>query len=210
MRKSRAARIGLIVAMAGVVCGRAAWSAQAKPSSTTTAPTAVPTSAAAGPFTITSPAFGSGGMIPAPHTCDGTDVSPQLQWTNPPKGTKAFALTVQDPDAPMKTWIHWIVFNMPPDWQGIPQGFPEHAEMANGTQQGKNDFGFHRYGGPCPPLGDKPHHYLFIVYALDDTLALPSQQGQPALIDDVKQAMSGHVLAQAQLVGVYQRKPLTQ
>jgi len=142
---------------------------------------------------LSSPAFASGGKIPASHTCDGDDMSPLLRITNVPDGTQALALVMDDPDAPMGTFDHWLVWNIPPDTTGIPEGTePEGV-------QGKTDFGKLGYGGPCPPSGT--HTYRFKLYALDQQLDLP----QGANKEQLSRAMEGHVLAQAVLKGNYSR-----
>ncbi len=149
---------------------------------------------------IESSAFGSGQPIPQKYTCDGPDVSPPLSWSDAPPGTKTFALIADDPDAPMGTWVHWVIFSLPPQTNALPEGVAK-TESAAGGVHGRNDFGKTGYGGPCPPPG-KPHRYFFKLYALDTTLNLRAG----ATKQDVEKAMQGHVLAQAELMGTYQRK----
>ena len=195
----------LVVAMVtcAVVSPDRTWGADETPSPSPEAAATQPET-----FTLASSAFHNGAPIPSPFSCDGLDVSPPVEWTAAPEGTKSFVLIMEDPDAPTKTWVHWIVFNIPPEWRQIPQAFPEHVVMADGLQQGRNDFGFHRYGGPCPPSNAR-HRYVFVLYALDTMLSLPSQDTQPALAADIRHAMDGHVLGQTQLVGLYQRQQTT-
>ncbi len=151
-------------------------------------------------FEITSRAFAHEGMIPARYTCDGDDVSPPLEWTDPPAGTASLALIVDDPDAPTRTWVHWVVFNLPSDTRGLPENMPPDAEMPDGSLQGKNSWPKTGYGGPCPPSGT--HRYYFKLYALDTTLDLDpgATKGQ------VLAAIEGHVLTETQLMGRYARQ----
>ena len=147
---------------------------------------------------LESPAFAAGGAIPRPYTCDGRDVSPPLSWTGLPADTSALALICDDPDAPGKTWVHWVLFNLPAVMRELPEGWPPKAEAPAGLQ-GTNDFRKIGYGGPCPPSGT--HRYFFKLYALDSELALPSG----ATKAQVERAMEGHVLAEASLMGRYSR-----
>jgi Raf kinase inhibitor-like YbhB/YbcL family protein len=149
---------------------------------------------------IESAAFTEGGMIPERYTCDGADVSPPLSWTSVPSGTGSLALVADDPDAPGKTWVHWVLFDLPPDSGGLPENVPSEKTPAAGGKQGRNDFGRIGYGGPCPPGGT--HRYFFKVYALDRRLDLePGASKQ-----DLVRAMEGHVLAEGQLMGKYRRR----
>jgi len=150
-------------------------------------------------LTITSAAFNEGDMIPSQYTCDGADVSPPLAWTGVPQGTKSLALIADDPDAPMGTWVHWVLYNLPPDTAGLPENVPPDETLPNGARQGVNDFKKFGYGGPCPPGGT--HRYFFKLYALDTMLALSGRVTK----QDLLQAMEGHILAEAQLMGKYQR-----
>jgi Raf kinase inhibitor-like YbhB/YbcL family protein len=154
-------------------------------------------------FTLTSPAFGAGEMIPSEFTGDGPDLSPPLAWTAPPAGTKSLALIVDDPDAPGGTWVHWILIGIPPDLGKLPEGVKGAAQPAGlgGTVSGRNDFERLGYGGPAPPRGPV-HRYFFKLYALDTALAL-----HPGVTKaEVEKTMKGHILAQAELMGRYQRK----
>lgn len=148
---------------------------------------------------VTSAAFKDGGPIPSTYTCDGEDTSPPLAWTDPPPGTKSLAFINDDPDAPGKTWVHWVLSNLPPSSRGLPAGVPPDEELPDGTRQGMTDFGRIGYGGPCPPSGT--HRYYFKLYALDTLLTLAPGATKPQL----EQAMQGHVLTQAQLMGTYRR-----
>ncbi|HET7292443.1 MAG TPA: YbhB/YbcL family Raf kinase inhibitor-like protein [Vicinamibacteria bacterium] len=152
---------------------------------------------------LTSPSFVDQGGIPARHTCEGEDVSPALSWTDAPPDTRAFALIVDDPDAPdpgapRMTWVHWVLYNLPPEASGLPEGV-EPAGLPPGTREGVNDWKRTGYGGPCPPVGR--HRYFHKLYALD--ASLPGLGA--ATKAEVEQAMKGHVLAQATLVGTYQK-----
>lgn len=148
---------------------------------------------------ITSTAFSLNGKIPSKYTCDGDDVSPALNWSAGPSGTKSFALISDDPDAPVGTWVHWIVWNIPPDTTGLPEGVAAKDTLPNGMRQGLTDFQRVGYGGPCPPSGT--HRYFFKLYALDTLLDIPAR----ATKADVEKAMKGHVLGEAQLIGLYSR-----
>ncbi len=147
------------------------------------------------PFDLTSSAFAQGERIPTKYTCDGEDISPPLQWSNPPQGTQSFALIMDDPDAPVGTWVHWVLFNLPADTQELP----EQTTLPAGAQDGKNSWGRTGYGGPCPPSGT--HRYFFKLYALDTTVNLTSNADKAQLL----RAMEGHILAQAEVMGTYSR-----
>src|SRR5262245_18052333 len=149
---------------------------------------------------LTSTAFREGEPIPKQYTGDGRNVSPPLRWADPPDGAKSFALIADDPDAPRGTWVHWVLFNLPADALELPEGVPANDSLKNGAKQGKNDFGKLGYGGPAPPPG-KPHRYFFKLYALDTQLNLPAGATREQLLA----AISGHVLAEGQLMGRYGR-----
>ncbi len=150
------------------------------------------------PFTLKS-VFANGERIPIKYTCDGEDISPPLTWEGQPEGVVSYVLIVEDPDAPMGTFTHWVMYNIPSKLTSLPEGVPKQGKTEVGLQ-GINDFRRIGYGGPCPPPG-KPHRYFFKLYALDSTLDLPPG----ARKRDVTKAMEGHVLAQAQLMGIYGR-----
>ena len=149
---------------------------------------------------LTSAAFQPGEMIPTKYTCDGPDVSPPLSWSDPPAGTKSFALISDDPDAPVGTWVHWVMWNVPADTRALEENVPKKESLPNGTKQGTTDFRRIGYGGPCPPSGT--HRYFFKLYALDTTLNLPASTTKK----DLEKAMQGHILAQAELMGKYRRR----
>jgi len=149
---------------------------------------------------IESSSFAQGQPIPQKHTCDGADASPELRWSNAPAEAKSFALIADDPDAPAGTWVHWVVYNIPANTQELAAGMPKTATGPAGVQ-GLNDFKRIGYGGPCPPPG-KPHRYFFKLYALDTQL--PVKTG--ATKKDIEAAMQGHTLANAELMGTYQRR----
>ena len=148
---------------------------------------------------VTSPAFKNGEMILKKYTCDGEEVSPPLEWSGIPAGTNSIALISDDPDAPMGTWVHWVIFNMPPDTKGLPENIPHKETLDNGARQGIDDSRQIGYGGPCPPSGT--HRYYFKVYALDKMLDLKSG----ILKKDLLKAMEGHILAQGEIMGRYKR-----
>jgi len=148
---------------------------------------------------LSSDAFADGQAIPDKYTCHGQDISPPLHWSGAPAGTKSIALTCEDPDAPMGTFTHWVIFNVPATTSGFSESVAKTATLPDGSRQGKNSFGNIGYNGPCPP-GGKAHHYIFKVYALDATVTLDSGAGKDALLN----AITGHILAQAQLTGTFQ------
>jgi Raf kinase inhibitor-like YbhB/YbcL family protein len=149
---------------------------------------------------LTSKGFGDGQPIPARFTCDGADISPPLEWSGAPAGAKSFALICDDPDAPMGTWVHWVLYGLPAGTNSLPEKTPKDDTLPNGARQGINDFQRTGYGGPCPPPG-KPHHYHFKLHALDIELTLKAR----ATKRDLLKAMKGHILAEAWLTGIYQR-----
>jgi Raf kinase inhibitor-like YbhB/YbcL family protein len=153
-------------------------------------------------LTLTSSAFPPGGKIPSKYTCEGKDVSPPLSFAGAPNGTKSLALVIDDPDAPdpkapRLVWVHWVVFNLPADSKGLSES-PSGRDLPNGAVTGLNDWKKTSYGGPCPPVGR--HRYFHKLYALD--VALPAK---PLTKSDLEAAMKGHILAQAELIGTYQK-----
>jgi Raf kinase inhibitor-like YbhB/YbcL family protein len=149
---------------------------------------------------LTSAAFQEGQTIPRQYTADGKDISPPLQWDEPPQGTQSWALICDDPDAPRGTWVHWVLFNLPAETRSLEEGMPASATLANAAKQGKNDFRKLGYGGPAPPPG-KPHRYFFKLYAVDQQLDLAAGATKAELVA----ALKGHVLAEGQLMGRYGR-----
>jgi Raf kinase inhibitor-like YbhB/YbcL family protein len=154
-------------------------------------------------FTLTSSAFTQGGSIPAKYTCEGDDLSPPLAWVGAPENTKSFAMIVDDPDAPdpakpQRVYVHWVLNNIPAGTTALAENATK-SGLPTGTTQGKNDFGHQNYGGPCPPIGR--HRYFFKLYALDTDLKGLSAPSKPELL----KAMEGHILAQAELMGTYQK-----
>lgn len=149
---------------------------------------------------FTSTAFQQGTPIPKQYSGDDADQSPPLSWSEPPTGTKSIALICDDPDAPRGTWVHWVLFNLPPTVRELEEGVPTTATLGSGAKQGKNDFGNIGYGGPAPPKG-KPHRYFFKLYALAVTVDLPPGSTKA----DLEAAMKGHILAEGQLMGTYKR-----
>ncbi|TFG88178.1 MAG: YbhB/YbcL family Raf kinase inhibitor-like protein [Gemmatimonadales bacterium] len=148
---------------------------------------------------ITSPSFEPGELIPSVYTCDGKDLSPPLQWADAPPETKSFALFSDDPDAPVGTWVHWVVWNIPASVNSLEEDRPKKESLPGGIRQGTTDFRRIGYGGPCPPSGT--HRYYFRLYALDILLDLPATTTKARL----EEAMKGHVLAKAELMGKYRR-----
>ncbi len=151
-------------------------------------------------FEIKSAAFAQGADVPRKFTCDGQDVSPALSWSEPPKGTQGFALIMDDPDAPVGTWVHWVVYDLPGTVRTLPEGQPKERELASGARQGNNSWNRTGYGGPCPPPGPA-HRYFFKLYALDTKTNLKPG----ATKADLEKTMQGHILAQAELMGRYKR-----
>jgi Raf kinase inhibitor-like YbhB/YbcL family protein len=154
-------------------------------------------------LTLTSESFVQNGMIPIRHTCDGQDASPELSWTGIPAGTKSLVLIVDDPDAPdpadpKMTWVHWVLYNVPPDIKGLPEGASV-AGLQSGTLEGTNDWQRTGYGGPCPPIGI--HRYFHKLYAVDKVLPDLKQPTKAAL----EEAMRGHVIEYFELIGLYRR-----
>ena len=149
---------------------------------------------------VTSSAFEEDGMIGAKYTCDGEDISPPLKWEGVPDGTKSIALISDDPDAPMGTWVHWVLFNLPADTRELAENVPADEVLASGAKQGTTDFGKIGYGGPCPPSGT--HRYFFKIYALDTELGLAAGARKA----DLLKAMEGHILGEGKLMGKYKRQ----
>jgi Raf kinase inhibitor-like YbhB/YbcL family protein len=144
---------------------------------------------------IASPAFSTNGFIPSRYTCDGGDINPPLEFSNVPAEAKSLALVVDDPDAPIGMWVHWIVWNMDPATREVAED-----HVPRNAVQGKNDWKRNRYGGPCPPSG--VHRYFFKLYALDSKLNMEPS----ATKGDLERAMKGHILAKAELIGLYKRR----
>jgi len=153
-------------------------------------------------LSLTSPAFSQGDPIPREYTCDGDDVSPALEWSGVPDGTRSLALVVDDPDAPdpkapKTVWVHWVLYDLPPEAGGLSRDV---QELPAGTRPGLNDWKRTGYGGPCPPVGR--HRYFHKLYALDTVLPDLGRPTKRQLLD----AMEGHVLEEAELMGTYQRQ----
>lgn len=156
-------------------------------------------------ISVTSTAFEAGKPIPKKYSGDGEDLSPRLAWSNIPQGTKEIALICDDPDAPMGTWVHWVLYKIPPETTSLPEGLPREKTLRvpAGAAQGVNSFSTDNLGyrGPAPPPGRGAHHYHFKVYALDKPATLPPGADKKALLAEIRD----HVLAQGELVGTYQR-----
>lgn len=158
------------------------------------------TQTAVATINITSPAFREGQMIPQQYACDGDNISPPLSWDGIPDGTQSLVLIMDDPDAPRGTFIHWVLYDLPPDLDGLPENLPKDKTLAVGGEEGINSTDQLGYMGPCPPSGT--HRYFFKLYALDDKLNLPAGETKDRLLN----AMVGHILGQGQLMGRYQRQ----
>jgi Raf kinase inhibitor-like YbhB/YbcL family protein len=151
-------------------------------------------------ITVTSQAFKHMQPIPQQYTCDGADISPPLSWSGVPPAAKSIALICDDPDAPAGTWVHWVVYDLPPATDSLLENVPKTDTLAGGGKQGKTDFNRVGWNGPCPPGGT--HRYFLKIYALDIMLNLPAGKTKPT----VEKAMKGHILAQGELVGTYTRR----
>lgn len=149
---------------------------------------------------LKSRSFQHGQTIPKKYTCDGPDISPQLEWDNVPDGTVSFAIIMEDPDAPSGTWVHWLVYDLPAETRALPEGLASTETLPRGGAQGRNDFGRVGYGGPCPPPG-RPHRYFFRLYALNSRVNLPPGASKEELV----RAMEGRIKDEAHLVGKYGR-----
>jgi Raf kinase inhibitor-like YbhB/YbcL family protein len=151
-------------------------------------------------FALRSPDFASGANIPRAFTCEGEDRSPALEWSDAPPGTKTLALIVDDPDAPVGNWVHWVIYNIPGTTRALTGGVEKKEQLADGSRQGRNDFRKTGYNGPCPPPG-KAHRYFFKLYALSTELTLAAGASK----SDVERAMGAHILGHAEWMGRYQR-----
>jgi len=150
-------------------------------------------------FRLTSPAFPEGGTIPKLHTCEGAELSPALEWSGEPEGTKSFVLIVDDPDAPVGTWNHWLLWDVPASTHTLAQGF----KTGQAGESGTNDFGRLGYGGPCPPKGHGPHRYFFKLFAADVPSLGLSRGSKRA---ELERALKGHARGEARYMGRYERK----
>lgn len=150
-------------------------------------------------MTLEADAFSPNSPIPTQYTCDGDEISPALSWDAPPENTQSLVLIADDPDAPGRTFVHWVIYDLPPDLRQLPEALPSDPILSSGGTHGKNDFNRYGYGGPCPPRGT--HRYIFKLYALDTVLDLPPG----AKKREVLAAMEGHILAGGELVGQYSR-----
>ena len=171
-----------------------------QPSNAESASEVTPPGEGSNSLELTSPAFPPGSPIPIEYSCDGANASPPLEWNFPTGEAQSFALIVDDPDAPGRTWVHWVIYNIPGTSASLPEGLPPEADLANGVRQGVNSGGGLGYAGPCPPGGT--HRYFFRLYALDS--ALDSASGLNA--EGLTEAMKGHILSTAELMGTYGRK----
>jgi Raf kinase inhibitor-like YbhB/YbcL family protein len=179
--------LGLLALAAACACDRQTTTAEASPMTRD--------------MLLESPAFADGKTIPSKYTCEGEDLSPELRWSNAPEGTQSFALIVDDPDAPdpkrpKRTWVHWVLYEIPRDATRLPEAA---RPLPPGTREGTNDWGRTGYGGPCPPIGE--HRYFFKLYALDVELGALSEPTKAEL----EEAMYGHVLGKAELMGTYEK-----
>ena len=149
---------------------------------------------------VWSPKIKNGEKIPNIYTCKGKDISPPILWEDVPDKTESFALISSDPDAPMGTWIHWLIYDIPKNVRSLPEGIPQVLLLPDGSKQGKNDFGNIGYGGPCPPPG-KYHRYFFKLYALDKDLSLPERLTEKELLAKIKK----HIIEIAEFYGIFSR-----
>jgi len=199
MRRTMHCAVGLGIAISMVMvlsgCGGGAAPAAERPATSSAA------GAGASALVLTSTAFAHEDPIPSLYACDGDNISPPLQWDGVPEGTASLALIVDDPDAPVGTFVHWVLYNLPAEARGLDAGVPVDAELPDGSMQGRNGARRTGYTGPCPPSGT--HRYYFKLYALDTALDLAPDA---ATKDEVLAAMEGHVLAQTELMGRYQRQ----
>nr|MBN2277109.1 YbhB/YbcL family Raf kinase inhibitor-like protein [candidate division Zixibacteria bacterium] len=161
---------------------------------------------------LTSSNFKPGEKIPVKFTCDSSDISPELRFLNIPEGTKSLALICDDPDAPVGTWVHWVIFNIPPDLDGLAEKVPTDKNPRVGSDssyraiQGINDFGRFGYGGPCPPRG-KAHRYFFKLYALDIAIEFDAKAIEKGIsAANLMSGMKGHIIEETSLMGLYGRR----
>ncbi len=199
----RALRLGVVLCVVGFMASATGFNAPMYTSEESAAYAETRKGVIAMTLEITSPAFSHNEEIPSKYTCDGEDISPALEWSGLPEGTKSIALIVDDPDAPdpaapKMTWVHWVLYNIPPSATGLPEAVKS-QDLPEGTKEGLNDWKRSGYGGPCPPIGR--HRYFHKLYALD--IVLPDLGRPPK--KDLEKAMEGHILAKAELVGTYQR-----
>ncbi|MGD2103984.1 MAG: YbhB/YbcL family Raf kinase inhibitor-like protein [Anaerolineae bacterium] len=192
MQESRLHLAAALLIVLAATCACAPAASPAPPSAAETSPES---------FQLTSPAFAQGETIPQRYTCDGQDISPPLSWTAPPEGTQSLALIMDDPDAPVGTWVHWVLFNVPVDKRSLSEAVPAKDQLPDGSLHGKNSWRRLEYGGPCPPSGGA-HRYVFTLYALDTSLDVPAGADKRAVL----KALEGHVLAETQLTGEYARQ----
>ncbi len=198
MRKAFILFLAALWLALGVACGGGGGTPSATPTTSAVASKEATTMTPA-TMTMTSSAFAAKATIPAKYTCDGESISPPLQWDAPPSGTQSLALVVDDPDAPSGTFVHWAIYGLPPALRALPEGVSTDERPATGGVNGANGAGKLGYTGPCPPSG--VHRYFFRLYALD--VKLDSTPGWTE--DQLLQAMNGHILGQAELMGTYSR-----
>ncbi|MFQ5610826.1 MAG: YbhB/YbcL family Raf kinase inhibitor-like protein [Anaerolineae bacterium] len=196
--------LSILLALAGSGCGGSAAPPPATrpPRDTPTPESSTAAEGAAEPMALelTSTAFEPEASIPVKYTCDGQDISPPLAWGEPPPGTQSLALIADDPDAPVGTWVHWVLYNLPASVRALPEALPADEPLPGGGQHGQNSWRRLGYGGPCPPSDS--HRYFFKLYALDVALDLAAGADKEQLL----QAMEGHILAQTELMGTYRRQ----
>ena len=204
MRKAYWLCVTLSMLLWSTACSRPATTAAPLPTSTiATSPTEAtgsgPTQEVSMSLELTSSAFGPGGSIPDIYTCKGQGISPALMWSGVPSGTQSLAVITDDPDAPSGTFVHWVIFNIPVSSRGLPEAVPTDPQLSDGAVQGNNGAGRPGYTGPCPPSGT--HRYFFKLYALDTTLTLEPGASKDQLLN----AMDGHILGQAELMGTFSK-----
>ena len=200
----RALRLGVVLCVVGFMASATGFNAPMYTSEESAAYAETRKGVIAMTLEITSPAFSHNEEIPSKYTCDGEDISPALEWSGLPEGTKSIALIVDDPDAPdpaapKMTWVHWVLYNIPPSATGLPEAVKS-QDLPEGTKEGLNDWKRTGYGGPCPPIGR--HRYFHKLYALDIVL---TGLGKPTK-EKLEKAMEGHIISKTELIGLYQKK----
>lgn len=195
--------LAAITAVAFVACGDDDDDANGDDSASPTVSSteASPDGDASRELRVSSDAFSEGEPIPVEYSCDGDNTSPPVAWTGAPEGTAAFALVMDDPDAPVGTFDHWVLYNVPPETTSLPAAVPAQEQLEGGALHGVNGAGRIGYLGPCPPEGDGAHRYQFRVFALDEPVDLASGASKT----DLENAIDGHVLASGQLTGLFER-----
>jgi Raf kinase inhibitor-like YbhB/YbcL family protein len=153
-------------------------------------------------LSLKSDAFQNGNFLPIKYTCDGKNVSPPLSWSNAPQKTKSFIIICHDPDAPVGTWVHWVLYNIPAEFKNLPEGFGNRSYLPNNIKHGKNSWNERKYGGACPPKGSGVHRYIFTIYALDTFINISTDKDTKTTLE---KKIRGHVLTKNSILGRYKR-----